>query len=237
MSQATYTQSQILEQLDACAADYTFPMLDDGYVYFVDARLSAYRTERYWAILIELLGTNFRASGASNDIYRFGNCFPQTPGLADDGILPILDDPMNDAVFDVDHRWDVLKETGLLRIREQVIPYNVTSETLQQHDIGEDEMDMDSVTITELLRTLVPEHRDLLFATEEELNQRLQVDVPLILRLNEWNHPNVVEDELPSGSEAFRMIADVLISGNPTLYKPTLPPNTHWRNWLESGTL
>ena len=237
MSQAEYNQSQILSQLDACAADYTFAMLDNGYVYFVDARLSAYRTERYWAILIEVLGTNFRASGAFNDVYRFGNCFPQTPGLADDGIFPVLDDPVNDAVFDADDRWDVLKETGVLRVRQQAISYDVTPKALGNIGIGADEMDGGSASITELVRSLVPEHRNLLFATEEELNQRLQVDVPLILRLNEWNHPNVVEDELPSRSETFQLIADILVSGDPMLYKPTLPPNTHWRNWLESGTL
>lgn len=237
MRQATYTQSQILEQLDACAADFTFPMLDNGYVYYADARLSAYRTERYWAILIEVLGTNFRASGASDDIYRFGNCFPQTPGLADDGILPVLNDPLNDEIFDEGHRWDVVKEKGILRVREQAISYDVASEALERIGIGEDEMDGGPISITELVRSLVPEHRDLLLATEEELNQRLQTDVPLILRLNEWNHPNVVEDELPSRSETFQMVADVLVSGDPTLYKPILPPNTHWRNWLESGTL
>ena len=33
MSMASYTQEQILNLLDLCAADFTFPGPDNGYVY------------------------------------------------------------------------------------------------------------------------------------------------------------------------------------------------------------
>ena len=237
MNQATYTQDQILSQLDACAADYTFPMLDNGYVYLVDVRLSAYRTERYWAMIIEILGSDFRAGGVFNSLYRFGNCFPETPGLANDCILAVMNDPVNNAVLDEEDHWDIRQEKGHVHIREQEVGYDVTAEVLKKHGISEDEMDGGSVSVTELVRSLAPEHHVLLLATEEELNKRLQVDVPLILRLDEWCHPDLIEGETPSGNEAFQMIADMLVSGDPALYKPTLPPNTHWKNWLEGGTL
>ena len=237
MSQAEYTQSQIFSQLDACATDFTFPMLDNGYVYLVDVRLSAYRTERYWAMIIEILGSDFRAGGVFNLLYRFGNCFPETPGLANDGILAVMDNPVNNSIFDEEAHWDIRQENGFVCIREETIAYDVTSQALERIGISEDEMDGGPVSITELVRSLVPEHHMLLLATDEELNQRLQVDVPLILRLDEWCHPDLIEGELPSTSEAFQMIADVLVSGDPALYKPTLPPSTHWKNWLESGTL
>ena len=237
MSQAEYNQGQILSQLDACAADFTFPMLDNGYVYLVDVRLSAYRTEQYWALVIEVLGSDFRSGGVFNCLYRFGNCLPETPVLANDCILAVMNDPANDALLDEEDHWDIRQEKGFVRIREEVVAYDVTPEVLKHIGIGKDEMDGGSVSITELARTLVPEHHALLLATEEELSQRVQLDVPLILRLDEWNHPDLVEGNMPSNSEAFQMIADVLVFGDPALYKPTLPPNTHWRNWLESGTL
>ena len=237
MSQVAYSQDEILSQLDACAADYTFPMLDNGYVYLADVRLSAYRTEQYWALIIETLGSDFRASGVSNALYCYGNCFAQSPGLAEDRILPVMDDAFNDAIFDKEDRWDVCQEKGLLRVRGELIPYDVSAEKLLEKDIGEDKWDSDGVTITELVRSLVPEHHALLLATEQELRQRLPSDLPLVLRLDEWHHPDLIEDELPSGNQAFQMIADVLVSGDPARYRPTLPPNTHWSNWLEGGTL
>ena len=58
-----------------------------------------------------------------------------------------------------------------------------------------------------------------------------------ILQLEEWHHPNVVEDDRPSGSETFRQLAQVLATGDAGLYQPSLPPNTHWRNWPDGGQL
>jgi len=237
MSQAEYTQSQILDQLDACAADFTFPMLDNGYVYLADVRLSAYRTERYWALIIEHLGADYRGGGVFNCLYHFGNCFPQTPGLPNEGTLPVMDDPSNYPIFPDEDHWNIHREKGFLRVRDELVPYDVTSEKLAERGISEDTWDGDTVTITELVRSLVPEHHALLLATEEELKRLLPPDLPLILRLDEWHHPDLVEGEMPSKNEAFQMIADVLVSGDPGCYKPSLPPNTHWSNWLESGTL
>ena len=237
MSQAEYTQAQILSQLNACAADFTFPMLDNGYVYLVDVRLSAYRTERYWALIVEHFGTDYRGGGAFNCLYHFGNCFAQTPGLPNEGILPVMDDAANYPVFPDEDHWNIGAAKGLLLVRDKLIPYDVTPEKLSERGIGEETWDGDQATITELARILIPEHRALLLATEEELYRLLPHDLPLILRLDEWYHPDLVESKVPSENETFQMIADVLVSGDPRLYKPTMPPNTHWSNWLEGGTL
>ena len=237
MSQASFTEDEVLSQLDACAADFTFPMLDNGYVYPADVRLSAYKTEQYWALIIETLGSDFRAGGVSNALYCYGNCFTQSPGLGEGRILPVMNDAFNDAIFDEEDRWDVQKEKGLLRVGGEMIPYDVSIEKLLEKGIGEDTWDTDGVTITELVRSLVPEHHALLLATEEELRQRLPFDLTLLLRLDEWHHPDLVEGELPSGNQTFQMIADVLVSGDSRHYQPTQPPNTHWSNWLEGGTL
>ena len=237
MSQAEYTQSQILTQLDACAADYTFPMLDNGYVYLVDVRLSAYRTECYWALIIEHIGADYRAGGVFNTLYCYGNCFTQTPGRAINGDIAILDASLYESALDDEDFWDIQHDTGTIKVRNTMVTYDVSPEALQRCGIGESQMDGSEVTIVELMRTLVPEHHALLLATEEELNQVLEVEVPLVIRLDEWHHPDLVKGELPSKNEAFQMIADVLVFGDPALYKPSLPPNTHWSNWLESGTL
>lgn len=148
-----------------------------------------------------------------------------------------MDDPLNDAVFDEEDRWDVRQEKGFLCVRGELIPYNASIEELLKKGIGEDTWDTDGITITELVRSLVPEYHTLLLATKEELRQRLPFDLPLMICLDEWHHPDLAEDELPSGNQTFQMIADVLVSGDPTLYQPTQPPNTHWSNWLEGGTL
>jgi hypothetical protein len=41
----------------------------------------------------------------------------------------------------------------------------------------------------------------------------------------------------PSSYETWRQIAQVIVSGDASLYQPTLKPNTHWENWPASGSL
>jgi hypothetical protein len=88
-----------------------------------------------------------------------------------------------------------------------------------------------------LVRGLVPEHRDLLLAIEDERRLGVPADLTRVLQINEWDHPRLMEGELPRSSEAFKQIAKVLASGDASLYRPTEPPNTHWSNWPRSGSL
>lgn len=52
-------------------------------------------------------------------------------------------------------------------------------------------------------------------------------------KVNEENYNN----NRPSSYETWQLIAKVISQNNPALYKPTLQPNTHWKNWPESGSL
>lgn len=47
----------------------------------------------------------------------------------------------------------------------------------------------------------------------------------------EWN------SNRPSSYETWQQIAKVLVTGDIKLYKPTLLPNSHWKNWPDAGTL
>jgi hypothetical protein len=89
----------------------------------------------------------------------------------------------------------------------------------------------------DVFRGLVPDHRELLLADESELRRRIPVDLPEVLRLDHWHHPDLVDGLKPGESEAFRQIADVLVTGDVARYAPSVPPNTHWSNWPDSGSL
>lgn len=41
----------------------------------------------------------------------------------------------------------------------------------------------------------------------------------------------------PGSYETWQLIAKVLTTGDPTSYKPTLTPNSHWSNWPDAGSL
>jgi hypothetical protein len=81
-------------------------------------------------------------------------------------------------------------------------------------------------------------------ATELELRTSVPSDLPRLLTLDEWHHrdfsigrKNNIFGELPSTYETYPMLAETLVLGNPKWYQPTLPPNTHWSFWPQSGSL
>lgn len=230
---ANYTAENILAQWDEQAAGFTFPMLDNGYVYLAATRLTAYRDEDRWAVVIEVLGAGIREGGASNALYRFGNCFGADDALGLGGPSAFFY-PL-EAASDAEDQWDVSPPQGYARVRGASVRYEVRPETLEAREIPLTQAP--DITCVELLRSLLPEHRDLLLATEDELRARVPADLPFFLRLDEWHHPDLVNDEKPSGNETFRMLAEALASGDASRYRPTLPPNTHWSHWPEGGTL
>lgn len=217
---ASYSAVEILEQLDECAEGYTFPVLDNAYVYPADARMTLYRDEARWAIVIEILGFNAHMGGTEgidDALYCFGNCLRRPPGISPEDTLRLVTDGASGALFEKPDGTTIRKGATDLRIRGRLFPAPPSLEGF------------------ELLRALVTEHRELLLATDEELQARLPPDLPRLLRLDEWNHPDIAEGDLPSESLTFKLLAQVLETGDPSLYRPRRKPNTHWSNWPEGG--
>jgi len=220
---STYKIAEILAQLDEAAkpyGDYGFPMLDHGYYYPVDQRLHAFRDTQRWALIFETLGYNPRAGDLIDVIQKFGNCVGK-PGYDNDDFLGRIDNAQElDEIALSDRDWH--RASGV-SIRGRVIPIP-----------AEARPDME---LWDLLRMVVPEDRELFLATEEELRARVPSDLPRLLMLDEWNHPDILSGEKPSESGTFQQLARALVEGDPTLYAPRLAPNTHWSNWPEGGTL
>lgn len=94
---------EILNQLDKCNSDYVFPMLDNGYIYPSGTKLTAYRDEQRWVIVIEVVGFNYRGGGHNgiyNCLHVFGNCLSYEPGTNSENFLNLTDDANNLSTFD-----------------------------------------------------------------------------------------------------------------------------------------
>lgn len=55
------------------------------------------------------------------------------------------------------------------------------------------------------------------------------------IKNDKWNNLQW-EDNRPSSYETWQLIAKVISTGDSSKYNPKLNPNSHWRNWEESGT-
>jgi hypothetical protein len=220
---ADYSVSEVLTQLDEGArldGDLTFPMLDNGYYYPVDQRLHVYRDTGRWALIIETLGYNPRAGDLVDVIQKFGNCVGK-PGFEDEDFLGRIENTQElDAIASGDRDW---RRASGISVRGKTLPIPVEARP--------------GLQLWELVRLVVPTDRLRFMATEEELRARVPVDLPRLLVLDEWNHPDVLNNERPSDSETFQQLATALVEGDATRYRPSQTPNTHWSNWPGGGSL
>ena len=233
-----YTSEDILQQLDKCAEDFTFPMLDNGYVYPVDSRLSVYRDIKRWALLIEVVGFNYRGgghNGIDNCLHIFGNCLDFEPGTNNSNFIYLTDDSEEGKTFDEEYQDSLNPDTKSMLLRGNKIPISVDPSFYQKRGIELEEPP--KVKVWEFLRGINGDYKELFLVTEDEIRERIPKDLPLILRLDEWFHNDLASREKPSENETFKMIAKVLETGSLKYYAPTNPPNNHWRNWPDGGTL
>ncbi|MGQ9897741.1 MAG: DUF7003 family protein [Acidobacteriota bacterium] len=224
------TVNEILEQLDACAETLCFPMLDAPGFRLAATRLHAYRDDSRWALLIETLGCHEFGVGhkaIDNCLHVYGNCLRRPPGvLPEDYLFPTTD---GDEGPTFDAQQYVRRAARTVYIRERCVPLPDRSPLcdLEGHPLTYGRRWTDY----ELLRWLVAGHRNDLLATEVELRARVPTDLPKVLTLDTWRHPDLGSGALPGTSETFCQLAEVLATGNVTRYCPTEPPNTHWSCW------
>jgi hypothetical protein len=211
----------ILSQLDEAAREHHFADPEHPYYYAIDARMHVFRDEARWALLIELVGYNPRAGNVVDVVHTYGNCLTHgRPGYENEDFLSRIDNM--DEIEDPDNPESLRVDGGPIDIRGQRIPVAARA--------GDE--------LEDVFRLLVPAHRDLLLATEPELRRRVPADLPRLMTLEEWWHRDPHRyDQLPGETETFQQIAAVLATGDVNLYQPSNPPNTHWSNWPESGSL
>lgn len=169
----------------------------------------------------------------TNNLHCYGNCTKHLPGEADEGFRPLIEDGPEGLTFD--DECYLREGVHSIHIRGRVVPINTDLAYLRSKGIELEEPPR--IQVFELLRSLLPEYRELMLAAEAEFCEQVPPDLPCVLRLEEWHHPDLANEELPSECSTFRMIAKALAFGDPSPYRPTEEPNTHWRNWPEGGTL
>lgn len=228
----------ILKQLDKCAQEFSFPMLDNGYVAPAGTEMSIYRDENRWVIIIEVIGFSYRGgghNGISNCLHIFGNCLDYEPGMQNENFLSLTDDAVNCQTFDDDELFYLNPDCDSFLLRGE--PYSIIHDREKYKLSGIELEDEEKINAFEFLRLLNDLHHDKLIASEDEIRERIPVDIPLMLKVEEWFHPDLVNEDMPGENETFIQIAKVLETGNIEWYKPSKEANTHWSNWPDGGTL
>lgn len=240
---------EILRILDQCSASFTFPMLDNGYVYLAATRMSLYRSPSDWAMVIEVFGFSPRAGLPDTGIYTFASKLynRDTPDKykSRQGYENYLaSNPHNESrfVFPVDEgTW---QDTDNLELMAQgATEVIVRSKAISipsapdYERLGIPLEDPNRIRVFELCRYLAAIDRDAVLATKDERRLSVLPELDQMMQLESWHHPDLAGGELPSSTEAFQQLAQVLAIGDVDSYRPSDVPNTDWRNWPDGGSL
>ena len=238
----------ILSVLDHCAEGFTFPALDNGYWYLATARMSLFRSTENWALVIEVFGYSPRGGTPDISITTFSskihNREAQQKYKSREAYKNYLEYHPNDEmrfVFPTSGEWQdedneelVAPEAEEILLRQQPFPLPLIEE-YEKHGITLE--NPPDVRVFELCRYLAEVAREQVLSTVDERRINVLPEMQQIMQLEDWRHPDVIARERPSHCETFQQLANVLATGRVDLYSPTQPPNTHWSNWPEGGTL
>jgi hypothetical protein len=244
-----FNKSSILTILDSCAKDFTFPVLDNGYVYLAATRLSVYAAKPDWGLVIEVFGFSPRAGLPDTSIYTFASRLrnrnkPENYVTAEAYENYLKENSHHEfrSVHPIDAGdWQDPDDVELVASMASHVPVRgreVQMPALEEyvaHGISLE--DPPRVQVFELCRLLANTLRTEVLGTVDERRVSVPAHLRELLVLDEWNHPDVTGGMLPSTNETFQQLARVLETEDSRLYRPTMPPNTHWSNWPESGLL
>lgn len=241
-----HTADDILQVLDLCASNYSFPMLDNGYVYLAATRMALFRSESDWAVTVEVFGFSPRCGVPDLCVATFASSLINRKEPKDyinvEAWRAYLErQPNNESLFikpiegaDWICNEALLDDASHVVLREHPVPLPPLDAYLK---LGIELEDPALPKVFEFCRWLAATHRDQVFATEAEQRHHLPASLIKIMQLDEWHHPDTVSGEVPSETETFRQLAKVLVTGDLSQYKVPEPPNTHWSNWPDGGTL
>jgi hypothetical protein len=237
----------ICRVLDEAAANYNFPMLDNGYIYPAATRLALFRSKQDWAMVFEVFGYSPRDGEPGTCVATFGSqlCGRKSRSdYVDESAYNnyLASHPNDDCTFVYpieSFEWidpedtELVAQDGEVNLRGQRISlpadeeYEKSGISLSGH----------RPAVFELCRYLAEHWRSEVLATPDEQRSHVLPEMEKILQLEEWDHPDLSNGELPSHLVTFEQLARVLATGDASHYSPVAPPNTHWSNWPDGGTL
>lgn len=230
----------ILKRFDRAAEDFKFPMLDNGYYFHGDQKLTIYRDSERWAMTIEILAFNnheLDIYGITTHVSIFGNCILSKKHNDNDNFFSFTEDHgMPAFVKDANSYISYLNpEVKNIKVKDKLVP--VIHDRQHYYAKGIVLEYPDKIVNYEFMRGLIPDYSDLFWVTREEIANKIPLDLPVLMTLREWYHPDLIMEEKPGKNETFQQLAAVISSGDISAYRPTRTANTHWRNWPEGGAL
>jgi hypothetical protein len=232
------SNSEILDQLDQDMSRGNYLMLDNGYYYAVLARMSVFQDGGRWAMVFDQLACGNHDDGHESiqiRTYAHGNSIAHPNGPFVNRSRPTKDGPEGPTFIETDEGAFLSPDARTFRFRGSL--FAVSHDPKAYADCGINLQDSSRIEAYELMRLSACRYPNTLHASEDEVRSRLSVDIPMVLRLYGWQHPNFAIGETMSQSPSIRAVAEFLEAGATGPFTDPGVDNIHWNNWPAGGNL
>ncbi len=175
------TSEEILEELSAqsdCIREFqgaTFEGLED-YWAIADARLSAFSSDKIWAVVIEVIGFDPKSDQYSARIYLFGNCLQEDSTGAEFFGAPIITTPNAwNKETNENEVWGISRENFAFRFQGKRFDFAPTVDELKTAGIELSNREIESGRLTQqqMLRYICEKLDHPFFMSEDSLRDLL----------------------------------------------------------------
>ncbi len=201
-----------------------------------DARLTVFRNPQQWILAIEML-TTIKGPFFFHELYLYGNC------LSEQGIVyPVKEPCTMEQFWDESGRWRVNRYHVHVKWNEQLYTFAPTPEEYSGMGIifPPERADTDDLEPWEMLWYVCEKLRPRLFYSEEELLQAIEKraertglssQLKRFFQTTRWEHPEVYAGQVPSDTESFRVLAQMIETGDVLLWDRVDRSrfNSYWR--------
>lgn len=220
----------ILKILDEAAEDFEFPMRDNMSYYPSTINMNVFLYNDNWLIVFQELSYSLKDKIFVNTLFGYGSALEYN-GVQDE----------IEVIKEVDDFSFFSEETGAFQIDlmrfDVEINQSLESFSFSKDDYVEADIDIKDVKTPReaiFLRMISISKSSSLFLTKEELGKYFTIDVDLLdfLEIENWQHPDIGNDELPSDILCFKNLAEAIEKKDVTFYNCSEELfNTHWSNW------
>ncbi len=221
-----------LADLDKHASEFNFPVLDNAYVQMAATRMSVFRSSENWAVAFEVLGYSVNEGTFVDDFYAFGSCL-RREGILDSAVV-LLPNPEQPLVDPLTEAWIADWSDWSIVSGDQVYHFTPTRDHYLCAGIEvPGTSGPGTLEEAQLIRFFVSsEGANTLYMSEDALREALgdRMRLDMFLQTEDWQHPDIAGEEMPSMNLAMRSLFVALQEGASEMFQPG-KVNTRWPLW------
>jgi len=225
--------------------------LEHGYFATAGSSIHLYADQDRWAIVLEKNGYQNRGSDAEIELNYYGNCinypvhkYTERNYITNTQNIVLISGEEYERISNREgsdyEQFELISAVANevvirgknIRIEQDLSKYIHFGITPREHDNPEN-----LIGFADLVRYINETHTSMVSARELDIRAYIPVDIPKLVKIEQFHFESVYDkNNLPSTQETYQLIAQILVTENVEIWKPTLKPNNHWSNWT-SGHL